>query len=127
MGSVPSDGTIIALSEQTSLLLLIALLRPELESTLEREEVLVMLLMDMGQHAQRATGRRIGAHQGECMSRRRAGHGEAVQLTADRDGMRVGIVRNDIGARRRRRVLQIEVVKCGLRLHESSPEGRDEE
>ena len=127
MGRIPSHGTIVTLGKQTSLLLLVALLRPELESALEREEVLVMLLMDMGQHAQRAAGRRIGAHQGECMSRRRTGHGEAVQLTADRDGMRVGIVRNDIGARRGRCVLQIEVVKCGLRLHESSPEGRDEE
>lgn len=69
-----------------------------------------MRLVDMREHTQRPARGRIRAHQRECIVGRRTGHGEAVDLAADVDGVRVGIVRDDVWAGRRGRVFEVEVV-----------------
>lgn len=115
VGRVSRDRPIITLCQQASLLLPCALLRPELEPTLEVEEILSVLLVDVWQDAQGSAGRRVGAHQSKRIVRGWASHCEAVQLIPDGDGMRVRVMRNDIGAWGRRRVLEIELLQgCGL-------------
>lgn len=66
---MPRDGTVISLREQPPLLLILVLLRPQLEAALEVEEVLVALWVDMRQYAQRIATGRIGAHQRKCIAR----------------------------------------------------------
>lgn len=111
MCGVPRHRTIIPLRHQSSLLFSINLLRPQLKPSLKVEKVLVMRLVDMRQDAQRAASRRIGAHQRECMARRRARHREAIYLSTDGDGVRISVVRDDVGAGRRGGVFEIKVVK----------------
>jgi hypothetical protein len=48
VGGVSGDRSIITGRQETSLLFRGTLLRPELEATLEVEEVLIMLLVHMG-------------------------------------------------------------------------------
>lgn len=62
------------------------MLRPQLEQTLEVEEVLLMRLVDVRQRAQTAVGPSVGVHQSEGIVARRTRNGEAIQLAANRDG-----------------------------------------
>lgn len=87
MCRVPRHRAIVSLREETALLFSIALLGPELEATLEVEEVLIVRAVDVREDTERAARGRIGAHQCEGIIGGGAGDGEPVQLGVDRHGM----------------------------------------
>lgn len=125
MRAVPGNRPVVALRHQTSLLFVVAVLRPQLEATLEVEEILIVLLVNVRQHTQAAAGRGVRAHEGEGIVGGRPRDRETIELAADGDGMRVCIVRDDVWPRRRGRVVDIEIAE-GLRRRQRQ-QGEEEE